>query len=79
MKVICKFNWAGTNNYLTNNKIYDAILTPTQYDPMSYRPATPSYIISCDDGCARVFPAQLFIPIEEMRNEKIDQITNEEV
>lgn len=62
------------NTYLTKGKLYQGELTPTMYDPQTFQPAEPSYIVKCDDDKFRKFEAKHFITLEEWREMKLNQI-----
>jgi hypothetical protein len=54
--------------------IYEGELCPTTYDPYTLKPASPAYVIKCDDGKLRKVDASFFITFEEMRNEKLNEL-----
>jgi hypothetical protein len=59
---------------LTLNNWYEGNLTPTIYDPNTYLPVSPSYIVICNDGKLRKFDSELFITQEELRNKKLAEL-----
>lgn len=61
-------------NNLKKGKIYDGELTPTMYDPNTFQPAKPHYIIKCDDGKFRKFMAEHFITLEEWREKQLEKL-----
>ena len=73
---ITQFTYDGypPDVYLEIGKIYDGELTPTMYDPNTFQPAKPHYIIKCDDGKFRKFMAEHFITLEEWREKQLDKI-----
>lgn len=60
--------------HLTPGKIYDGELTPVVYDPQTLQPAPPCYIVICDDGKSRKIDSHYFSKLDELREEKINQI-----
>lgn len=59
---------------LTIGNIYDGELCPVIYDPHTYQPVPPSYIIKCNDGKYRKVDASFFLTLEEMRDNKLDEL-----
>jgi len=62
------------DDYLKIGNIYDGELCPTTYDPYTLKPASPAYVIKCDDGKRRKVDASFFITFEEIRNEKLNEL-----
>jgi hypothetical protein len=71
MKLVAKYT---LDIYLVKGKIYDGELTPTMYDPNTFQPAKPHYIIKCDDGKFRKFMAEHFITLEEWREKQLEKL-----
>ena len=44
------------------------------YDPNTYLPVPPSYIVICNDGKLRKFDSEFFITQEELRNKKLAEL-----
>ncbi|HOB26374.1 MAG TPA: hypothetical protein PKG93_04440 [Bacilli bacterium] len=59
---------------LTIGSIYDCELCPTIYDPHTLQPVPPSYIVKCNDGKYRKVDSSFFLTLEEMRNEKLNNL-----
>ncbi len=66
----------GSSEYLKNGGVYDGELCPITYDPYTLQPLPKSYIIKCDDGKYRKFEKSYFLPLEEMRNNKLNDLLN---
>ena len=64
----------GTDRLLIMGKAYECELTPTIYDPMTFQPAKPSYIVKCEDGKLRKYDAEHFRSIQEAREEKLKDL-----
>ncbi len=64
--------------HLDINGKYDADPTPLMYDPNTLLPTEPFYIVKCNDGMFRKFDAKNFIPIEEYRENRINNILDNE-
>lgn len=62
------------DTYLSKGKVYEGDFTPTMYDPNTFQPVDPSYIIKCDDGKFRKFGAKHFMTLEEWRETQLDRI-----
>jgi hypothetical protein len=60
--------------WLTPGKIYDGELTPVIYDPQTLQPVPPSYVVICDDGKMRKVDSSFFITLEQLREEKLNQL-----
>ncbi len=72
MKVICiKNNLINYNNddayqyYVTMGKEYDNAVRPK---------LSPLIWITNDEGCRRIYPADWFIPVEEIRDKKLEEL-----
>lgn len=70
MKAILNKNIDGYN--LTYGKVYDVEPTPIIYNPNTFEPAPPEYIVKCDDNLFRKLEAKHFISVEDERNRKLD-------
>lgn len=44
------------------------------YDPVTFKPVAPSYVIKCDDGKWRKMDAKHFMTIEEFREQQLSKI-----
>ena len=53
-------------------------LTPTMYDPNTYQPVEPSYIVKCDDNKLRKVEAKYFITLEDWRSRQIGKILSDQ-
>jgi hypothetical protein len=54
--------------------MYECELTPTIYDPMTFKPAPPSYVVKCEDGKFRKYDAEHFKDIQEVREDKLKEL-----
>lgn len=63
----------ASNRLIIANKIYDAKETPAMIDPNTYNPVT-KYLIRCEDNNIRAFASELFISIEEFRDNKLNEL-----
>ena len=66
--------FGGVNHILIIGKMYECELTPTIYDPNTYKPVKPSYIVTCEDGKFRKYNTDYFKNITELRDEKLKQL-----
>ncbi len=64
----------GVDQILIMGKIYECELTPTIYDPMTFKPDKPSYVVKCEDGKFRKYYAENFKDIQEARDEKLKEL-----
>ena len=71
MKVMFRYNCPLP--IISDNKVYDVISYFNIIDPMTMKPHK-KYTIKCDDGCQRAFSADLFIPLEEVRDIKLNKL-----
>jgi len=62
------------DNYLTIGNIYDCELCPKMYDPYTYEQVQPYYIVKCDDDKYRKIDVHFFTTLEEMRDNKLDEL-----
>ena len=62
------------DNILIMGKMYECELTPTIYDPMTFEPAPPSYVVKCEDGMLRKYNADNFLTISEVREIKLKEL-----
>jgi hypothetical protein len=67
-------NRGGSENILIYGNIYECELTPTTYDPNTYKPAKPSYVVKCEDGKFRKYDAEHFRDIQEVREQKLKEL-----
>lgn len=66
------FDNAGTA-LLRKGRAYYA--TPClAYDPMTFQPAPPRVVATCEDGKQRIFPASMFLSREEIREERLNEL-----
>ena len=63
---------------LTPGNWYMCDLTPTMYDPNTYQPVEPSYIVKCDDNKLRKVEAKYFITLEDWRSRQIGKILSDQ-
>ena len=66
--------FGGVDHILIKGKMYECEFTPTMYDPNTYQPAKPYYIVRCEDGKFRKYDAEHFRDIEEVRAEKLKEL-----
>jgi len=59
---------------LTIGKIYEGVETATIYDPRTFQPIPPSYIVRCDDGELRKVDASFFMTLEEWRGYRLNEL-----
>ena len=64
----------GVDHILKVGSMYECELTPTLYDPTTFEPAAPSYIVTCEDGKFRKYDLEHFRDIAEMREEKLKEL-----
>ena len=64
----------GVDNILIMDKMYECELTPTIYDPATFQPDKPSYVVKCEDGKFRKYYAEHFKDIQEVREEKLKEL-----
>ena len=64
----------GYEYILIYGNIYECELTPTIYDPNTYKPAKPSYIVTCEDGKFRKYNTDYFKNITELRETKLNEL-----
>ena len=60
--------------YVKSGNFYEGELTPIVYDPVTYEPVAPSYVIKCGDGKFRKMDAKNFMTIEEFRDKKLKDL-----
>lgn len=63
--------------YVNKDSIYEGSLTPQTYDPETMLPLPENYIITCNDGHARIISKKHFITLQEWREQQINEILNE--
>jgi len=66
--------FGGVNHILIMGKMYECEITPTIYDPNTYNPAKPSYVVTCEDGKFRKYDADHFITLTELRETKLNEL-----
>ncbi len=66
--------YGGVDQILIMGKIYECELTPTIYDPMTFEPTPPSYVVKCEDGKFRKYDAEHFKDIQEVREDKLKEL-----
>ena len=64
----------GIDQILIMGNMYECELTPTIYDPMTFQPAKPSYVVRCEDGKFRKYDAEHFRDMQEVREEKLKEL-----
>jgi hypothetical protein len=64
----------GIEHILIRGNMYECELTPTMYDPNTYQPVEPYYIVRCEDDKFRKYYAEYFIDIVELRDEKLKEL-----
>ncbi len=64
----------GVDHILIKGNMYECELTPTLYDPNTYQPTEPFYIVRCEDGKFRKYAAEHFRDIVEIRAEKLKEL-----
>lgn len=64
----------GVDHILIKGNMYECELTPTMYDPNTYQPTGPFYIVRCEDGKFRKYAAEHFRDIVEIREEKLKEL-----
>ena len=64
----------GVDHILKVGSMYECELTPTLYDPTTFEPAAPSYIVTCEDGKFRKYDLEHFRDIVEIREEKLKEL-----
>ena len=64
----------GVDHILIKGNMYECELTPTLYDPNTLQPTEPFYIVRCEDGKFRKYPAEQFRDIVEIRAEKLKEL-----
>jgi hypothetical protein len=82
--VLIKVPWQSNNlntkikdygsELLTLGETYEGELTPTIYDPQTLQPASPSYVVKCNDDNFRKVDAKYFITLEELREKKLNEL-----
>ena len=66
--------FGGVDHILKVGSMYECELTQTIYDPITFKIAPPSYIVTCEDGKFRKYYAEYFIDIVEIRDEKLKEL-----
>ncbi len=66
-------NWVDTQ-VLIKGEWYECELTPTIYDPMTFKPAPPSYVVKCEDGKFRKYNTDNFLTLSEVREIKLKEL-----
>ena len=66
--------FSGVDHILIMGKMYECELTPTIYDPITLKPAKPSYVVTCEDGKFRKYDADHFITLTELRETKLNEL-----
>jgi hypothetical protein len=66
--------YGGVDQILIMGKMYECELTPKIYDPVTFKPAKPSYVVKCEDGKFRKYDAEHFKDIQEVREEKLKEL-----
>lgn len=64
----------GVDHILIKGNMYECELTPTLYDPNTYKPVKPHYIVRCEDGKFRKYATEHFRDIVECREEKLKEL-----
>ena len=64
----------GIEHILIRGNMYECELTPTMYDPNTFQPVKPSYVVRCEDGKFRKYDTEHFIDIQEVREQKLKEL-----
>lgn len=64
----------GVDHILKVGSMYECELTPTIYDPNTFEPTKPSYVVACEDGKFRKYYTEYFRDIVEVRAEKLKEL-----
>ena len=64
----------GVDHILKVGSMYECELTTKVYDPKTFEPAAPSYIVACEDGKFRKYYTEYFRDIVEIREEKLKEL-----
>ena len=59
---------------LKKDKNYKGDFTPIMYDPNTLMPVPKGVVICCEDGKMRKFEASDFYTIQEVRDQKLDEL-----
>ena len=63
----------GVDHILIMGKMYECELSPTMYDPTTFKPVR-AYIVTCEDGKFRKYDLEHFRDIVEIREEKLKEL-----
>ena len=63
----------GIDHILKVGSMYECELTPTIYDPTTFKPVR-AYIVTCEDGKFRKYYTEYFRDIVEIREEKLKEL-----
>ena len=63
----------GIDHILKVGSIYECELSPTMYDPTTFKPVR-AYIVTCEDGKFRKYYTEYFRDIVEIREEKLKEL-----
>ena len=66
--------FGGVDHILIKGKMYECEFTPTMYDPNTFQPAKPYYIVRCEDGKFRKYDVEHFRDIVEVRVDKLKEL-----
>lgn len=70
----CPFKNYNSYELLTVGKLYEGDLTPDMYDPQTLQPASPAYVVKCNDGKWRKVGGEYFITLEEWREQQLNKL-----
>lgn len=62
------------DHILIKGNWYECELTPTIYDPMTFKPSESFYIVTCEDGKFRKYKADNFLTLAEVRENKLNEL-----
>ena len=63
----------GVDHILKVGGMYECELSPTMYDPTTFKPVR-AYIVTCEDGKFRKYYTEHFRDIAEMREQKLKEL-----
>jgi hypothetical protein len=66
--------FGGIDHILIMGKMYECELAPTIYNPTTFKPDKPSYVVACEDGKFRKYYVEHFRDIQEVREQKLKEL-----
>jgi hypothetical protein len=66
--------FGGVDQILIMGKMYECELTPTVYNPMTFKQDKPYYIVVCEDGKFRKYDTENFRDIQQIREQKLNKL-----